>query len=434
MASAYRQSRRTDEHYQQQHRPRGRTSFVDKPKKSRRTLTFRTSLCAGCGSTRVLGQPCADCGRKSPAGEVNAPIVTRRTAVREIQEALDDRSHGPRNQTSSRGFPSKTEINEYLSNFINALDGLLEPHIRATAIDRMVAVEKSFARLASECSDYPSLRPTIAKQRAVTRSLTTLTRLWPTYSEALTAGTMEEAKQLSNDGQQLIDAAEEAISEYEALEETTSAYEDLSNPDLLDRTLNALSISHQEHSLLELGQLGAQEAESASGVSTGGGHGVQYLVLDLLANIHLDIDRFRALIRETSHVCEDDVRLNEVASEPGALEGLAESSRLLYESLSSFEAVILREQDEQALMRRVIKFYAEVYEDLAGPLFAWYSLITRIKDQPYEKLIQNDVTSLARSLTRNERTKERNPISSMTALIYDTRLNTAIASLSKATK
>ncbi|SDQ67677.1 hypothetical protein SAMN04489742_2088 [Arthrobacter crystallopoietes] len=274
----------------------------------------------------------------------------------------------------------------------------------AEAIAQIVHSERSLERLRAKCIEHPRLRPEIAKHRAITRCVLTLTKLWPTYAEALQAPTLDEAIKLSDNGQKIIDAASEEIGSYEDLVESTRAYEDLSVSDFLDRALKALSISHPNLSLLDLAEVGAAEASSITDVPTDGGHGAQFLALNAAASVHLDANRFNSLLRETAQFCLNSPRLEKVAAERRALDGLAESARLLWESLTSFEAILLRENDEQALMRRTIKFYGEIYEDVAGPLFAWYNLLAGIKNQPYEKLIQADAAALARNLVHNSQT------------------------------
>lgn len=372
---------------------------MTKRKKSQKKIGFQILPCVRCRATRILGQSCPECGLKPQTGEVNALVVQRRTAVRRIEEELCIKD------TDERGgnqiLPSKEEIATYLSDFIAALSGLIANPSSADSIAQIVHVERSLAGLRDRCSRHAPLRPSIAKFRAVARSLAILAELWPTYAEALRAPTMEAAKHLSENGQKVLDAAVDEINEYERLVESTQAYEDLSIPDFLDRALAALSISHPHLSLLDLGRLGAEEATSIANVPTDGGHGAQYFVLNAVASAHLDVERFRTVLRSASQVCAESHQLTAVASEAGALESLAGSTRMLYEALASFEAVLLRESDEQALMRRTIKFYGEVYEDVAGPLFAWYSLLAGIKKQPYAKLLQADVATLARGLAEH---------------------------------
>ena len=202
----------------------------------------------------------------------------------------------------------------------------------------------------------------------------------------------------------MIDGAIAEIENVERLVKANRAYEDLSIPDFLDRTLHALSVSHPHLSLLDLAEPGAREATDFTGVPVDGAHGPQFIVLSAIASTHFDEDRFMSVLRDSAQLCIRSPHLKSVASEPEALESLATSARLLWESLASFEATLLRENDAQALMRRVIKFYGEFYEDVAGPIFAWYNLVSGIKRQPFRKLAGDDVAALAKRLVEHPAT------------------------------
>lgn len=372
-----------------------------KRKASRKTIGFQTIDCLKCGGRRILGQPCPECGAKAPFGEVNALVVKRRTAVRLIEEELRNTNTI---DLERQDLPSVEEVADYVQDFIDALGDLLENVGSAEAAGRLVHAERLLRSFGVRLKQRPELRPTIAKQRAMRRCVSTLMGLWPTYADALRAPDLTEARKYADEGQDLLDSVVAEIDNLARLVDSTKAYEDLSIPDFLDRTLYALSISHPDLSLLDLVEVGTREAAEVSGVSVDGAHGAQFLVLSAIASAHLDGDRFRSVLEESARFCINSPRLHAVASGPTALEGLATSARLLWESLASFEATLLRESDEQALMRRVIKFYGEFYEDVAGPIFAWYNLIGGIKSQSFEKLVQTDVTALARSLVQHPST------------------------------
>ncbi|WP_216699695.1 hypothetical protein [Arthrobacter sp. H5] len=220
----------------------------------------------------------------------------------------------------------------------------------------------------------------------------------------MTAPNLHQAQEIGKAGQKLIDAALAELNAHEDLVKTTQAYEDLSITDFLDRVIAALSMSHPELSLMDLGRSGAREAGELTEVAVDEAHGAQYILLSTIASIHLDPQRFSLVIAESAQFCMAVSNLTAIAQEEGALDGLAASTRMLYESLVSFEAILARESDGDALLRRVIKFYGELYEDVAGPLFAWYNLLAGTKQQPYTKLVQKDVSELARSLLRNPAT------------------------------
>lgn len=373
-----------------------------KRKASRKAIGFQTIDCLRCGGSRVLGRPCPECGAKAPSGEVNALVVKRRTAVRRIEGKLAALGSVELDQED---LPSDEEVARYVHDFIDALSIFLQDVDSSLAADRLIAAEMFLRSLAVRCEQIPELRPTMARHRALRRSVALLTQLWPKYAEALGAPDLDDARKFANEGQDLIDAAVAELDNLKRIFATAGAYEDLSIPDFLDRTLHALSVSHPGLSLLDLVELGTSEATEATGVPVGSAHGPQFLVLNAVASTHFDEDRFKSIVSGSARLCTNSPHLRSVASEPLALESLATSARLLWESLASFEATLLREDDEQALIRRIIKFYGEFYEDVAGPIFAWYNLISGIKSQPFAKLAATDVTELAKNLARHPTTE-----------------------------
>lgn len=370
--------------------------------KVRKAIDFQTMDCLRCGAKRVLGQPCAECQLKPPAGEVNASVVQRRTAVTRVRESLADESVVVK--PDELGLPTYEDLGEYLEGFSGALSGLIAAPLSNESVARMVEVERQLQGIKRRCSGHSRLRPFIAQHEAVAQIVAHFSELWATYAQALQAPALDEAQHLASQGQKLIDAAAEEVRNYTSLVESTRAFEDQTIPDILERSLNALAISYPGLDLLGLDRLGAQEAQRVTGVPAQPGHGAQFLILDAVGSVHFDPERLRRLFRETARLCKENALLADVASHPGALEGLATSQRLVYEALEVFESALSRVKDERALMRRIIKFYGEIYEDVASPILAWYNLVAGIKAKSYAKLIQHDATELARSLTRQDRT------------------------------
>lgn len=383
-------------------RPDGDTKdSVMKGRTSRKSIGFQTIKCLRCKGTRTLGQPCPECGAKARYGEVNALVVKRLAVVRRIEEGLEVEDLV---EIKDVGLPSDDDVSESVYAFIKALGDLIEKPDSQETIMQMKQALRVIHALTTRCETLPELRPAIGKHRSLRRCMSVLMQLWPTYAQVLTASDPTEAKKLSDEGQRLIDSVSAEVDGFQNLMESVRALEDTSTPDFLDRSLQALAISHPDLSLLDLAEVGAREAAEAIEVPVDTAHGPQFLILNSIASAHLDADRFASVLQRTARFCIVSPHLKSVAAEPQALESLAASARLLWESLASFEATLLREADEQALIRRILKFYGEFYEDVAGPLFAWYNLLAGIKSQSYEKLIQSDVTVLARNLTANELT------------------------------
>lgn len=367
-------------------------------------MSFRTLPCQRCGASRVLGDVCNECGKSGPAGEVNSVVVDRRTAVARINAALTPQVSPAKPTVDTTNLPTKEELREFVEGFVEALRAILKRPKSSAAVLGMVERLESFEALRLRCQSFPKLRPRVALHRSVSVTFDTLSGLWPTYAQVLSAPTIHEAIILGQRGQELLDSASETLTTHEELVNSALAYEDLSIQDLSERILTALSISHPDFSVLEMGQYGKRLAEEKTGVPTDEAHGIQYLTLHTVASVHMDPNRFNDVMAETARFCFASHRLQEIAIEDGALESLARSQRLLYESLTSFEAVVSRENDEKALLRRIIKFYGEVYEDVVSPLLAWYSLMAGIKQQPYPKLLKDDATNLAKGLLKHPAT------------------------------
>lgn len=362
-------------------------------------LRFQTMPCARCKADRVIGTPCSECGAKGRTGEVNADVVTRRTSVRNVNAARASQlglTGGP----ASDGLPSHHEIADFLTEFIHALTQILHSNGSVPSVGAMVGALARLDDMRERCARVPPLRPHLSKQRFMLSVIDILDGLWPVYAEALSTPTTETARMMIKRGQELIDNAGINITNYSKLEGAVKAYEDLSIPSLFERALQALSLSYPEIPLVNIGQRGAAEASATLGVPVDSGHGVQYLVLKSIASVHFDEHHFAKLLDDGAVACEHSPYLREISKSPMARASLAQSSRLLFESLTSFEAILQKEEDKEALMRRLIKFYGEVYEDVGGPLFAWYNLLTGLKSQPYEKLISHDATALATNLSK----------------------------------
>lgn len=373
-------------------------------RKRSKVISFLTVPCLRCKAKRVLGQPCDECGCKAPAGEVNSRVVERRAAIERVQNHLRSCQVDINHHSIYR--PDEENIGALLQDFIKALGDLISDPLSPDAAFQMAEVQGNIIGTLRGYEALPPLRPSVTLQLAITRSLTFISMLWPTYAQALTAPNLYQAQNFGEKGQHLIDEVLAELDTYKSLIAATKAYEDLSISDFLDRALAAVSVSHPGLSLLDLGRVGRQEATDLTMVETDEAHGAQYILLSTIASVHLDPDRFSAVIAESAKFCFAAPNLESIAQQESALDGLSSITRMLHESLTSFEAILARESDGDALLRRVIKFYGEIYEDVGGQLFAWYNLLANIKQQPYLKLIeQNDATKLARNLVDCPRTQ-----------------------------
>lgn len=368
-----------------------------------KTISFQTVRCVGCGAMRFSAHFCDECGRKCRSGEVDPHLVDRRMLISRINSSAVFTLLPPPVENDYE-ILSHAHISKMLQSFALILKGLLKDPKSTRASNEMVSWLQSLEILTNRHSSLPAQRPNIALHRSISEALGLLGQLWPQYSKALGASTPAQVSHHAEQGQEIINRAEKSLEAFENLVNATAAYEDTSISDQSERLLTAVTKSHPNLSLVEIGQYGRYLAEKETAVPVDESHGSQFVILDTIASVHMDPARFLDVLARSAHYCISSTRLDKIAREDGALDGIANSFRLLYESVAAFESTLTNEYDWKSLARRTIKFYGEIYEDVAGPVFAWYNLLAEMKNQPYKKLVKTDVTVLAKNLIQNSTT------------------------------
>lgn len=338
---------------------------------------------------------------KCRPNEINAHVAHRMAAVRQIESQLAEVRMSGTGASSIEEPPTLNDLENFVDDFISALGLFTESNGSAASISAFVKVQTRIIGMVRRCEGTPLLRPTLAFDRALGQVVVELSELWSIYVRVLSAPTLNGAQEDARKGQLALDSASGALAEYGNRAEAADALTDQTVPDFWERGLNALALVHPDMSLLELGEFSARAYQESTGVPGDEGQGASYLMLSVVAAVHFDPIRFDRVLGDAARLCDGNVRLAQVASQSGALDGLACSSRLMYESVTAFESVLGRVADDAALLRRIVKFYGEVYEDVAMPLFAWYCLLSGAKSQPYEKLMESDATTLAQAARRS---------------------------------
>lgn len=234
------------------------------------------------------------------------------------------------------------------------------------------------------------------------RSTSQLVELWPLFRDALTASSINDVQRLNAIAQKELDIAIGSIRLQEAGDPIVAAFQTVdSGATLLERALRVLTAS-SEGTLVDIAKVGVEAAESVTGHTVTPGAGAQFLIQRSVATVFLDIDRFERTVAETSEFCRL-ADFTSVLQSDQALAGIAASQRRLAEAVLAFEAILKSEVDEDTIFRRLLKYHAEVFEEVGGPLFSWYLLLSGTKSKPYEKLIREGVNSLSRSIDAAER-------------------------------
>lgn len=358
-------------------------------------MKFQQMPCIRCGSNRILGMSCPECGMSGPAGEVNSDVVRRRTGLRKINEIVDALSGNPEPLSA---LPDRDEILPLVEDLAAGIGVFAQSNGSAFAVKKLSEVISKLADLRSRASNAPLRRPTITLTRTTKLTLDRLAAVWFAWEEVLRSPSVSEVQRLTPIAQELLDNAGSDFSAYRAVADAVAAYEDYSEPSILKRSLNALRFTNPGLSLLDLATEGALQATTELGIPVSQGKGAEFLALGAIARAHLDPVRITQVLTETSAFCLNNVHLVETSQSPGAIEGLAHGQRLILESLKAFEAIVQAESNNDSLLRRMISLYGEIYEDVAAPIFAWYCRLAGLKSKSYEKLMKLNATDLAASL------------------------------------
>lgn len=356
---------------------------------SKGRMRFQTMPCTSCGAKRILGVPCDDCGAPAPPGEVNAHVVRRRSAIRRVDELVA--AHQP----ESGELPDPKEVWHAVRNFTMAVKQFAEDST-TSSVDGLADAVSALYDLKRRSQDAPAYRPRIALRSAILTSIERLVAMWPLYRDTLTASSMREAQRFNSEAQQALDSVTEELNAYTERAADFDALDCGPACTLLERTMRVLTSLH-EGTLVYIAGMGSEAAKKLTSHDVSPGAGVQFLVQDAVARVWLDHDRFEKTISETSEFCQQ-ANFAPALTSGSALHGIAASQRRLAEAVLAFEAILATEDNEDTLFRRLLHYHAETYEQVGGPLFAWYLLLSGTKSKPYEKLLGEGVNALAKTI------------------------------------
>ena len=360
-------------------------------------MRFQKIPCETCKSDRVLGCECTNCGRRPRVNEVNSHVVRRRSAVARV----DDLISGPLDQSEPIPVSVSTLV-DLAESFSTGITELAGTDGSPSSVENMAEIIRLIYRLRSAHDEFPTLRPNVSSKNAVSVTLARLSELWNSYRAVLISSEPLEAQQLNLISQRQLDVASVAIASQRKRIRALEIFEDPGGGPLFERALVALRVMRPGLDLMTISSAGSREAAEATGVHVSDAMGAPYLVAVAVAEVHMDIDRFDRVVREASQYCFDNDLLESVSLQAGALESLAEANRTMAELFTVLEAFLLRESDESAIVRRLLKIHAEIYEGVGLPVFAWYASISGLKTRPFHKILEDGASAIANTLAQSD--------------------------------
>lgn len=295
-----------------------------------------------------------------------------------------------------------SQILEVVESFSRAVSSFAGTDGSSTARNLLVDAVATINQLRSQHDAVQVLRPNVSSARAISRTLARVALLWDAYKPVLTASTLSESQELSATAQEILDTTGQAIRDHIARADAAAVFDDTSVGNFFERALKALQVYRPGLSLLEIAAVAAAEATQETGVPVADPSGAQYLTLIAVAEVHLDADRFRRVARDAARFCRDNELLRSIAAAPEPIQALVDGNRMYAEAITAFEAILQHEKDETALIRRIIRLHSEIYEGVGLYQFAWYALLAGLKTKPFQKLVEDGATDIARTLLQSE--------------------------------
>jgi hypothetical protein len=256
-----------------------------------------------------------------------------------------------------------------------------------------------FNRARDGLLSYEPLRPHVSSLLTVRSVLNELTAALDLYQDALTAEVPLQGQVLAKRAQSHIDRGAEARSLHEARhQEATTLGAEQSLDQRVLNIIELLASRYPDKDLLGFDAEGARQMAVATGADVASGSGTTYLSLKLTAGAFLDEGALDARLRAATQALDGGGdTLRDLGRNPSATGDLGAARVRLNEIFEDFGRLLAFEQSDERVFRRIVHAYGAVLEEVALPLLCWYLLASGTKNRPYERLKQDDVTSLYQS-------------------------------------
>jgi hypothetical protein len=365
-------------------------------------VSYSKVRCAECAADeRVIGMPCAVCGKRGRTNEVNGQVIDRRQAIAAARRVakegwLPSHSPGALNPLDWRQFMSGL-----LESVIRTLGQLSEQPMDPTIRENAGRAMGEISGFSSWLDELAPLRPYVQHLHASRDAASCLVRMMEHYLRAMESESPLVAQKLAREAQSEIDLSVAILDRADRQRKYGDRLGESSPDTFVKVALDVLAESRPELSLFEVDREWQASLTESLHRQVAPGQGVSYAVANLLAESTLDAERFRAVVGEATEVFRSGQYAAQVASEAGSLEYILKARNAIVESTVAFSASLATSATETAQLRRAMNLYRELFEDGASPLFAWFLRLAGAKSAPLSKLMQEDSTSLLDAVNRN---------------------------------
>lgn len=363
------------------------------------TLGFDRVVCRRCGDPeRILGIPCASCGAKAGASEMNVQVQQRRRAVATaMREAAD---------TPVRSVempPLVLAAATIRARQGEELDALMKA-IAAVAAARKGAAQELGLALASIAEtrrlleQFQGRRPLVSRLASLRERSAALAAIAAEYLEALTADTPLVAQDAVDQAQREIDRAVASIDRYEAVQEAGRALEgDGELAGAVERLISVLLAQHDGTSIPELDEAGRRRLAEVTGGEAAATAGVTFLAQELSASVYLDTATWGATLAAAARaIATNREGFAAVFADSRVRDDFQRASSLWMEAYAQATLLTRAGTTSEGLVRQLVKLYGALIEDLVAPLGSLMLVGTSPSTREYARLMRLDATEVAR--------------------------------------
>ena len=365
------------------------------------TLGFDRAVCRRCGDPeRILGVPCASCGAKAGASEVNVQVQQRRRAVANSTREAADTHEGPAEMP-----PLALAAPVIWARQDEELDALMKAIAAVTAARGGAAEElglalAGIAETRGLLERFQARRPLVSRLASLRERSAALTAIAARYLEALTADTPLAAQHASDQAQREIDRAVASIDRYEALQDAARALEgDGELAGALERLISVLLAQHAGTSIPELDEAGRRRLAEVTGDEATATAGVTFLAQELSASVYLDRATWAAtLAAAAGAIAANREGFAAAFTDARVRDDFQRASSLWMEAYAQATLLTRVGTTTEGLVRQLVKLYGTLIEDLVAPFGSLMLVGTSASAsaREYAHLMRLDATEVVR--------------------------------------
>ena len=364
-------------------------------------LSYQKDTCVNCGDQeRIIATPCATCGHQPRRDEVNSHVAERRRLARVASERLDPlvTSQARRSPTVEHSMSADVARN-YIESLSATFSGLLDSLQRASRhpTDESIPLCKAIDDLVglyADLYDFVPLRPGIFWLRTLKQAVEHVGAMTRHYLRSFESPTPLLAQESGASAQREIDATAELMG---SISSKVDVVLELQRGNIMDEggtnLLDAIQLLAPGRTILEADESSRSRLkERFANAPAAPGSGLTYMLMRSIADQFMDRDAFEAKLTSAVMLITNatpDQRA--ILSDAEFQRDLSRGQTVAYEAHVILDRALRPGLPESTTLRQLMKYYAEIFESLGGPLLVAALRLAGAKTASFSNMIKKDV-------------------------------------------